>query len=551
MNFGKHYRSLRFQMGVRILIFSLLFMATSISISYHLFKEEFYEDFYSDNTTNSIIMSESVSKSKVMELSNAVQICYSHALEDGVEMNSKEYYAYFEEVEASSVFDKLQSNVESYYETFNDYGVCYGFFDLENNRFISITAKDYYEEDCLGYCMQLTQEEMDSILNTTQSGTNPYVIEEFSGKKLYSFFNPVNYHGETIAYASVSNTDTALKKKCSNLHFHLVEILSLLTIALLAIFVFFVDHSLVKPLHKIIEATKSFVSRDNKSIEVQNDLVITQKNEIGELYDSIKSMESDIQTYIQNIEKETKDRERIATELYLAEQIQKAVLPTNFIHNEKLDMYAYMDPAREVGGDFYDFFYLDEDHLVLEIADVSGKGMPAAMVMTSTMSLIKSNLRNGLSPKEAISAVNKQTCTSDIADMFITVWLGILEVSTGHLVACNAGHEYPMLQQANGQFEIYKDKHNLVIGAMEDVAYTEYELNLTPQSTLFVYTDGIPEATNRENEQYGMNRLLEALNNKKVSDTQTLVGNVFESLTNFVDGAEQFDDITMLCISYK
>ena len=209
-----------------------------------------------------------------------------------------------------------------------------------------------------------------------------------------------------------------------------------------------------------------------------------------------------------------------------------------------------MDPAREVGGDFYDFFLVDDDHLCMVMADVSGKGVPAALFMMASRIILASNAKQGKSPAQILTDTNATICQNNREEMFVTVWLGILEISTGRLIAANAGHEYPVLMEPGGQFELIKDKHGFVIGGMDGVRYKEYELQLQPGSRLFLYTDGVPEATNAENELFGTDRMLAALNENNAAAAEEMLKNVRKAVDGFVKEAEQFDDLTMLGLEY-
>ena len=184
------------------------------------------------------------------------------------------------------------------------------------------------------------------------------------------------------------------------------------------------------------------------------------------------------------------------------------------------------------------------------IADVSGKGIPAALFMTVTKAMIKNCAMSGLSPAAALESVNRQVCETNQEDMFVTAWIGVLEISAGRLTAANAGHEYPALKTPDGSFTLFKDKHGFVVGGMEDVTYREYELRLKPGTKLFVYTDGVPEATNGSKELFGTERMLEALNQNGDGSPEELLRNVRGAVDAFVGEAEQFDDLTMLCLEY-
>lgn len=248
------------------------------------------------------------------------------------------------------------------------------------------------------------------------------------------------------------------------------------------------------------------------------------------------------------------ERERITNELQMANRIQEGSLPhvfPPFPERQEFDLYASMDPAREVGGDFYDFFFVDDDHLALVIADVSGKGIPAALFMMISKVILQSFATAGQSVADVLANTNEALCADNQADMFVTIWLGVLEISTGKLVAANAGHEYPAIKRANGRFELLKDKHGLMVGIMEGVRYKEYELMLDPGDKIFVYTDGVPEATALDEEMFGFERMLDALNAQPDATAEQLLHNVQAAVDTFVGSAEQFDDLTMLCLEYR
>ena len=248
------------------------------------------------------------------------------------------------------------------------------------------------------------------------------------------------------------------------------------------------------------------------------------------------------------------ERERISSELSLAAQIQADMLPNifpAFPDRREFDIFASMEPAREVGGDFYDFFLIDDDHLCMVMADVSGKGIPAALFMMASKIILADNAMTGKSPAQILTDTNAAICSSNRQEMFVTVWLGILELSTGRLTAANAGHEYPVLKKPGETFALLKDKHGFVIGGMEGIKYKEYELTLEPGTKLFLYTDGIPEAADAANAMFGTERMLQALNKDPGAAPEQILGNVHDAVSGFVKAAEQFDDLTMLCMEYK
>ena len=326
--------------------------------------------------------------------------------------------------------------------------------------------------------------------------------------------------------------------------------LMLLLFLLLLVVLFFV----VRPL-KVIQKNIGTYKDTKDSSTVEDGLEsIKVHNEIGELSADVLSLAKEMDTYIANIKDMTAESERINAELSLATRIQADMLPSiypAYPDRNEFEIYGSMDPAKEVGGDFYNFFLIDDDHLCLTIADVSGKGVPAALFMMVTEIVIAENAQGGKTPAQILMDTNNAICEYNREEMFVTVWVGILEISTGKIIAANAGHEYPIITDENGDFQIFKDKHGFVIGGMSGIKYTNYEMQLKPGSKLFLYTDGVPESTNKKDEQFDLERALEVLNNNKDCTPEELTRAVRAAVEEFADGAEQFDDITMLCLEYN
>lgn len=292
--------------------------------------------------------------------------------------------------------------------------------------------------------------------------------------------------------------------------------------------------------------------------ELKYDCEIKTNDELETLSDSFRKMTESLNEYIENYARVTADKERISTELNVATQIQADMLPRifpAFPGRKEFDIFATMTPAKEVGGDFYDFFLIDSDHLAVVMADVSGKGVPAALFMVIAKTLIKNraqfvNGEKSYSPADILSYVNEQLCEGNKADMFVTVWLCIIEISTGKCTAANAGHEYPAIRRAGGKFELVKNRHSPAVAVMEGIKFRDVQFELYPGDTLYVYTDGVPEATDSENQLFGTDRMLEALNEFPENSVSELLVNVKEHIDGFVGNAPQFDDITMLCLKY-
>ena len=360
----------------------------------------------------------------------------------------------------------------------------------------------------------------------------------------------LNSDNEPVALASI---DISMDMINEQIHqFFVLTVCIILIVLLISVlaYYYYIRRILILPLGRLHQAAISLV--DNKAEHLSSfNVDIRTGDEVQELADSFTYMVGELNEYIDNLSRITSEKERIGAELDVARHIQSSMLPCIFPAFPKrrgFDIYASMTPAKEVGGDFYDFFLVDDDHLALIMADVSGKGVPAALFMMISKTLIKSAAQNGLSPRAILEKVNNQLCEHNDAEMFVTVWLGILEISTGTIRCVNAGHEYPAIMHDGGDFELYKDKHGFVLAGMENTRYKEYELKLCKGDKLFIYTDGVPEAADAEHKLYGTDRMLETLNKYKSASCRELIEAVHGNVDAFAGAAEQFDDITMLAI---
>lgn len=347
--------------------------------------------------------------------------------------------------------------------------------------------------------------------------------------------------------------DEALKSFSYNLdHAKRVITILLMVVTVMALVgALTVSKRIVKPLEAI---TKRVGVLGGEDLQFRMEDTYKTGDEIEVLAESFADLSAKTLHYVDQVKKVTAEKERIGAELSMATAIQASQLPRlfpAFPNRPEFDIFASMDPAKEVGGDFYDFFLVDNDHIAMVMADVSGKGVPAALFMMVSRVLIKSRVQNGETPGEALAHVNDQLCEGNDAQYFVTVWLGILELSTGKGIAANAGHEHPALRRAGGKFELVTYRHSPAVATMEGIPFREHEFELHPGDSLFVYTDGVAEATNAENELFGAERMLEALNRDPDAHPETILNNVTAGINKFVAGAEQFDDITMLCLKYN
>ena len=308
---------------------------------------------------------------------------------------------------------------------------------------------------------------------------------------------------------------------------------------------------IIDPIGKLNNAAQKLVQNLDSGEEFQID--IHTRDELEELAQSFGTMDADLKDYIQQLSTVTAEKERIGAELNVAAQIQTDMLPRvfpAFPDRSDFDIYATMTPAKEVGGDFYDFFFIDDDHLALVMADVSGKGVPAALFMVITKTLIKNHAQSGESPSEILKNVNEQLLEGNEAEMFVTVWLAIVELSTGKGVAANAGHEHPALRRQDGCYELVKYPHACAVATVEGLEFPEHEFRLYPGDSLFVYTDGVPEAGNSDFELFKTDRMLEALNQDPCAAPKELLNNVWNGIQEFVGDVDPFDDMTMMAFNY-
>jgi len=308
----------------------------------------------------------------------------------------------------------------------------------------------------------------------------------------------------------------------------------------------------VRPVVRLSRHIEGF---DRNSGVLETIDVVESGDELQTMTESFNRMVGDIHLYMSNLETVTADRERIATELDVATKIQTSMLPCifpAFPHRNEFDLYASMTPAKEVGGDFYDFFFIDENTLAVVMADVSGKGIPAALFMVVAKTLIKSSaLSIGVSkkkPEEVFETVNNKLCENNDANMFVTAFMGYLDIPSGSFKYVNAGHNPPIIRKKDGKYDFLKIKPAFVLAGMENIKYKEDETTLGTGDVICLYTDGVTEAMNMENELFSDPRLIEKANQYTECSVKEFIGKIKEEVDTFANGAEQADDITMLAL---
>ena len=478
------------------------------------------------------------------------------------QQDSDAYRAYFAPFlesdfykETTAVLEKDQSRY-----SFLEKDVYLAMYDREQMTLVYLLDPKESDQEWnarVGEWEQADQKEIDAFFSGSEDILAHRNLSHRYGE-LITIADPVlNQEGEIIAFA-MSDIPLSYVNASSAIFTFLYSLV--LTIVLVIIFLIIravMKKRLVKPIREISKAAEQYaVSRtdDRADKNIFSQLNVHTGDELEELSRVMAGMEQDITAYEKNLMKAAAEEERIQTELGLAAKIQLGMLPRVFPpypERQEFDIYAMMDPAKEVGGDFYDFFLIDDDHLALVIADVSGKGIPAALFMMSAMIVLNNFASEGYSPAEVLRRANEKICSSSKVNMFVTVWFGILDLKTGVVTAANAGHEYPAVRHPGGEYELLHDKHSFVIGGMAGMKYKEYTLALEPGASLFLYTDGVAEASNSQEEFYGCERMLGALDQTGGMSAQETLQTVRGDVDRFAEGAPQFDDLTMLCITYK
>ena len=400
------------------------------------------------------------------------------------------------------------------------------------------------------------EEELPEFAAMEDNGYFPATVHKSRYGWLCSAYVPIKdtETGEAIAVVGADvDMNTIMQARKEFLVNSIIFVL-LLTGLCILLNIFLIRRLAVDPLKKLTDAACGFAAVDREY--TKDDIIhvdIKSNDEIGDLYHEIQEMQSRIVDYTGRMTTYAAEQSRIGTELELANRIQMSILPEvgpEIKDRKEFLLRASMTPAKEVGGDFYNFFLIDKDHLGLVMADVSGKGVPAALFMMASMILLKDLAVPGRKPSEILTQANNDICRNNKAKMFVTVWLGILEISTGHMTCASAGHEFPAVRGEDKTFRLFKDPHGFVLGGMEEMKYKDYELQLNPGDALFVYTDGVPEANDAAGAFFGTDRMEEALNQAEPGHPKDILMKVRESVETFAGGAEQFDDMTMMCLEY-
>ncbi len=556
--------SLKVKVAIIMLIFTIFLSVGTIISSYLSYTSSFnrhYEDLATSITKTSASVINADDAAKVVDEVKKVyhRICAENGgvpdIYNFTEAEAEKYYSEYAYIQEMPEYKSLQTVLEKIREDNHVVSLYLGYTDVETMRDLYIVDASEEGQACQPGDIDPVEEEHIAKVQSGDYTFPAYVTNYEEYGWLCSASAPVfDGNGNVICMALV---DISMEKIMSDRESYLIQIAAIIAavaVVMLLIILLVTDKTILKPIGKLGTAAKNYIGDEKTEKTVFEPLNIKTGDEIEDLYDSLRQMESDIHTYIKEVTAITAEKERIGAELDVARHIQASMLPCifpAFPERHEFDVYASMTPAKEVGGDFYDFFLVDDDHLAIVMADVSGKGVPAALFMMISKTLIKSAAQSGLSPKAVLEKVNDQLCENNEAEMFVTVWLGILQISTGKMKCANAGHEYPAIMHKGGDFELFRDKHGFVLAGMQGARYREYELELKAGDRLFVYTDGVPEATDAFNTLYGVDRMLAALNRAKGGSCRQLLESLHADVNAFVGEADQFDDITMLCLEIK
>lgn len=532
------FRSIKSKLAANIIFMLLVISTTLLLVSYFTYKNRMntqYATLGNHIAQTSIALLEEYPVQKYVE---NVKTAFPENV-----MASGEYQ------EILSLLRKIKDN--------NDILYLYMIVPEESGSYYVFDTDDSAEACPYGYFMEYYEgafkEHVESFL---KGETVEPIISNQEYGWIISIIYPYYSEGDFLGYICVDiSMDEVVQERQKYLLTSLMMMLAITAVFAVS-YIFALNRQIVFPVKKMAKAAEEFV-REREGMGESSTITaleIRTHDELEQLCGSMKQMERDINYYIENLTQVTAEKERIGAELNVATQIQLSMLPCifpPFPDRDELDIYATMTPAKEVGGDFYDFFMVDERHLAIVMADVSGKGVPAALFMVIGKTLIKDHTQPGRDLGEVFTQVNNMLCESNDNGMFITAFEGVLDLVTGEFRYVNAGHEMPFIYRKGEGYEAYKVRPGFVLAGMENIKYKEQVLWLNEGDRIFQYTDGVTEATDKENQLYGMDRLCAVLNEKCTeTDPKHTLEFVKADIDAFVGDNDQFDDITMLCLTY-
>ena len=541
-----------------VLLIALVLSITAIYISYQVYATTMDNRYRTSAMDLAKTAASLADAQKVEQYADKMMAIYSQnpMQEPETEQEMLDYYAQFDGV-ADEYYRVLYATLDSIKQNNGDVMYLYLFvLDPDTHTGVYLIDIDDSEYACPMGTWDIIYEGNYAVFDDPTVGFPAYISNSDYGW-LCSAGAPVyGADGSVVAYAMIDISMNEVMADRTTFLYNIMLIMVAATVALVLLFMWIINRLIVKPINSLAAAASSFVSDQKSDGEASaiSQLNIRTSDEIQNLSESIKRMELDINQYIGDLESVTAEKERIGAELDIAKHIQASMLPCifpAFPERKEIDIYATMEPAKEVGGDFYDFFMVDDTHLAIVMADVSGKGVPAALFMVIGKTLIKDHTTPGRDLGKVFTEVNQLLCESNSEELFITAFEGVLDLVTGEFVYVNAGHEMPFIYKSGGNFEPYKIRAAFVLAGMEGMKYRAGSMMLEPGDKIFQYTDGVTEATNINNELYGMDRLGEILNKVKLGTPHEILPAIKKDIDEFVGEAPQFDDITMLCLEYK
>ena len=480
--------------------------------------------------------------------------------EDLEKTRTQEYRAHFAEIAEREDYQYLREVLGKFLKTSDVNDLYVATYDAATSSLVMIADPDVLEES--GYLPgdrePASKKEREKFMNWDGEGKLYSIVKNpLHGRMCTAGMPLYGKDGKPVAFVMSDVTLSNVARGMKTFTFLYTLLLAAVMFIYSALITKHTKKTVIDPINQIAQACQDY--RDDKKAgrDIKDRfsmLNIRTGDEIENLALTMADMEKDVADYVENLTKVTAEKERVSTELNMAGEIQASMLPHIFPpypDRKEFDLYASMEPAKETGGDFYDYFLIDDDHLCVVMADVSGKGVPAALFMMVSKVIIQSCAMLGKNAAEILTKTNEALCSNNQMQMFVTAWLGILEISTGKFTAANAGHEFPVIKEPDGRYELLKDKHGFVLGGFDDEFYLPYEFQMKPGGRLFLYTDGVPEAMDKDRNAFGLDRMLDALNKEAEADPETVLKNVREAVSGFVGDAEPFDDLTMLCLEYK
>jgi sigma-B regulation protein RsbU (phosphoserine phosphatase) len=425
----------------------------------------------------------------------------------------------------------------------------YGFLISKNGTIVTHPLKELVMHETLFGVAEAREDpqlrEIGRKMIRGESGFVPFrsLVAE---NRCWMYYTPIPSNGWSLAVLFPRDEFTADIVRLNRI----VIILGVVGLLLLSVAVAFIARSITNPLRAMARATGA-IAKGNLDIELPPP---KSRDEVGKLSEAFQYMKGSLKEYIQQLTETTASKERIESELKIAHDIQMSILPKifpPFPNRKEFNIYAVIEPAREVGGDFYDFFFTDDENFCFVIGDVSGKGVPASLFMAVAKTLIKATALKGIDPGNILTEVNRELSQGNDSCMFVTIFCGILNAKTGVFSFANGGHNTPFLIRGGEGVAYLEGKRGLVVGAMEESAYETERINLRSGDALFMYTDGVTEAANGGGELFSDDRLKGQVIALQEKSAQEMIGGVMEEVHSFSHGAEQSDDITMMMIQFK